>query len=92
MTKRWEKHVLYGGLQFNNVVQGLARDKLVSSMFRLEAAGYPLVLTVHDENLSEVLASFGSAVEYREIMATPDPWCLDMPVAVSAWEDLRYVK
>lgn len=91
-TKRWEPHVLYGGLQFNNIVQGLARDKLVSSMFRLEAAGYPLVLTVHDENVSEVDALFGSADEYRGIMAQPDDWCRDMPIAVSAWEDQRYVK
>lgn len=91
-TKRWAKAVLYGGLQFNNVVQGLARDKLVSSMFRLEAAGYPLVLTVHDENVSEVLKSFGSWQEYRDIMAAADDWCPDMPVAVGAWEDERYVK
>lgn len=91
-TKRWEVHYLYGGLQFNNVVQGLARDKLVASMFRLEAAGYPLVLTVHDENLSEVDEMFGSADEYRRIMAAPDDWCPDMPTAVGAWEDRRYVK
>lgn len=92
MTKRWEAHSLYGGLQFNNIVQGLARDKLVASMFRLEEAGYPLVLTVHDENLSEVNEAFGSAEEYREIMAAPDAWCRDMPTAVGAWEDRRYVK
>lgn len=91
-TKRWEAHRLYGGLQFNNIVQGLARDKLVSSMFRVEAAGYPLVLTVHDENVSEVDLLFGSADEYRGIMAQPDAWCADMPVAVSTWEDVRYVK
>jgi DNA polymerase len=92
-TKKWTDGLaLYGGLQFNNVVQGLARDKLVSSMFRLEERGYPLVLTVHDENLSEVDELFGSAEEYRAIMAEPDAWCADMPVAVSAWEDKRYVK
>lgn len=91
-TKRWEAHTLYGGLQFNNVVQGLARCKLVASMHRLEAAGYPLVLTVHDENVSEVDEAFGSAAEYQAIMAAPDDWCPDMPTAVGAWEDKRYVK
>ena len=91
-TKRWEANTLYGGLQFNNIVQGLARDKLVASMFRLEAAGYPLVLTVHDENVSEVPQGFGSWQEYRDIMAMPDDWCPDMPTAVGAWEDKRYVK
>lgn len=92
MTKRWGAQRLYGGLQFNNVVQGLARDKLVSSMFRLEQAGYPLVLTVHDETVSEVDEAFGSAKEYSRIMSQPDDWCIDMPVAVSTWEDKRYVK
>lgn len=91
-TKRWEAHSLYGGLQFNNVVQGLARDKLVASMFRLEAAGYPLVLTVHDENVSEVDEMFGSAAEYAAIMGEEDEWCPGMPTAVGAWEDRRYVK
>jgi DNA polymerase len=91
-TKRWMPHVLYGGMQFNNVVQGLARDKLTASMFRIEAAGYPIVLTVHDENLSEVDEAFGSAEEYRALMAQEDDWCADLPVAVTAWEDHRYVK
>jgi DNA polymerase bacteriophage-type len=90
-TKRWGPQRLYGGLQFNNVVQGLARDKLVSSMFRLEDAGYPLVLTVHDDNTSEVDEMFGSAAEYGAIMAEPDEWCPTMPVAVQAWEGARWV-
>lgn len=91
-TKRWMPRVLYGGMQFNNVVQGLARDKLTASMFRIEAAGYPIVLTVHDENLSEVDEAFGSADEYQAIMGRADAWCADLPVAVTAWEDHRYVK
>ena len=91
-SRQWKEQRLYGGLQFNNCVQGLARDKLVSSMFRLEEAGYPIVLTVHDENVSEVPEDFGSWHEYRDIMAMPDAWCADMPVAVGAWEDTRYVK
>jgi DNA polymerase len=61
-------------------------------MFRIEAAGYPIVLTVHDENLSEVDEAFGSAEEYRALMAQEDDWCADLPVAVTAWEDHRYVK
>lgn len=91
-TKRWGPQHLYGGLQFNNVVQGLARDVLVASMFRLEAAGYPLVLTVHDENVSEVDALFGSADEYTAIMLQPEPWMDGLPLAAASWEDQRYVK
>ena len=39
----------YGGVWTENIVSGIARDLLVAAMFRVEAAGYPIVLHVHDE-------------------------------------------
>jgi hypothetical protein len=61
-------------------------------MFRLERARYPLVLTVHDECLSEAPIGFGSADEYREILMEKDPWFAEVPIAATAWEGPRYVK
>ena len=34
----------YGGIWFENIVSGISRDILVEAMFRIEAAGYPIVL------------------------------------------------
>ena len=91
-TKKWQKNSLYGGLQCENVVQAIARDILAEGMFRLEDAGYPLVLTVHDENICEVPEGFGSPEELAELMSIVPAWAEGLPVAVSAWKDRRYVK
>lgn len=90
MQKGWRQIDLYGGSQCAHYVSGTARDILASAMLRLEAAGYPLVLTVHDEGLSEVDKDFGSAEEYRQILLQKDDWLKDVPIAATAWEGPRY--
>ena len=91
-TKQWAVQRLYGGLQCNNVVQGIAYDLLVEGMFRVEAAGFPIVLTVHDEILSEVPLDFGSVEEFERLMTPDVEWAAGLPVAVGAWEGERYAK
>jgi len=91
-TKQWKVQRLYGGLQCENVVQAIACDLLVDGMFRLEDAGYPIVLTVHDEVLSEVPQGFGSVEEFEKLMAPEVEWAAGLPIAVGAWEGERYAK
>ena len=92
VTKQWGPQRLYGGLQCNNVVQGTARDVMVNGMFAAEGAGYPLILTVHDELLAEVPESFGSVEEFKRLMLSPIPWLHGCPLSAAAWEAKRYVK
>lgn len=87
----WRKADLYGGAQMAHVVSGTARDVLVAAMHRLDA-DYPIVLTVHDEALSEVNKDFGSAEAYRRIMEVREPWFAPLPVTAKAWEGERYSK
>lgn len=90
---RWIKKYLYGGLQCENIVQGSSRCVMVDRMFAVEAKGYPLILTVHDELLAEPddLPGFNET-EFEQLMSVLPPWAAGLPLAVKAWEDYRYVK
>jgi len=91
--KRWATMNLYGGMQFNHIVQGTARDIMVDGMLEADKRGYPLVLTVHDELLAECPSGFGGADELADIMSTVPAWVVgDLPLAAKSWEDVRYAK
>jgi DNA polymerase len=82
----------YGGLWTENVVSGIARDLLAEAMLRIESAGYPIVLHVHDEVVSEVPIGFGSTDEFIRLMTRKPSWALELPIAASAWTGTRYSK
>jgi DNA polymerase len=84
-------HGAYGGLWTENVVSGIARDLLGEAMLRVEAAGYPIVLHVHDELVCEMPIGFGSE-EFTHLMTRKPAWALDVPIAAKAWVGERYSK
>lgn len=88
----WHKKAMYGGQQSENVNSGIARDILVDCGFDLEEAGYPVILDVHDELVTEPPIGHGSVEEVRAIMSRPRAWCPGFPLAAKAWEGPRYGK
>jgi DNA polymerase len=82
----------YGGLWVENVVSGIARDLLADAMLRIEAAGYLIVLHVHDEVVAEVPEGFGSAEEFTRLMTRNPSWALELAIAAKAWTGSRYTK
>lgn len=92
-TKRWSRITTYGGKFFENICQALAGDVLKSSMLPAEAAGYEIVLTVHDEIVSETPDTKDfSAKALSAIMASPRPWTTGLPLAAAGFETYRYRK
>lgn len=83
---------LYGGLQCENVCQAGCRDLLTPAMLRLEKAGYPIVLHVHDEAVAEVPIGFGSEKEFGDIMAEVPAWAKGLPIGVEVFTSRRYRK
>lgn len=91
-TRKWVRQKTYGGKLSENVTQAAARDVLVDGMGRVEVAGYPVVMHVHDEAVCELEAGTGSTDEFSHLMSINSPWCAGLPIAVDAWRGQRYTK
>lgn len=91
-TKKWGDKAFYGGLAVENITQAISRDIMAEAMLRVEQAGYEIVLTVHDEVLSEIPASFGSQEEFNDLMVELPAWAQGFPISAAGWRGKRYRK
>jgi DNA polymerase len=92
-TKQWARIKTYGGKLVENIVQAWARDVLFYSAPRAEAIGYEIVLSVHDEFVTETPDKPQySSDELAAIISTPHAWAADCPLAAAGFETHRYRK
>lgn len=93
VTRKWERCGTYGGSLAENVTQAVARDILVAGMRNVEAAGYPVVMHVHDEIVAEVPESCAKTVdEMSTLMSNVPHWAAGLPVTATGWTGRRYRK
>lgn len=92
VTRQWTSQIIWGGLLTENVVQATARDMMATAMMALEVKGYNVILSVHDEIISEVPDNFGSLNEMIDIMTQVPAWAKGCPINAEGKEGKRYRK
>lgn len=91
-TRKFEPISTYGGKLTENVVQAVARCLMSDAMIRAEDRGYNIIMSVHDELVSEVDKDFGSVKEFEQIMSELPAWAEGCPVDAEGWEGIRFKK
>src|SRR5262249_33598877 len=91
-TKQWAVESTWGGKLLENAVQGMCPAFLRGAILRLEAHDYPVILTVHDEPITEPPLGFGSVAEFAELMSVVPAWAPGFPLKADCGEGLRYAK
>ena len=92
LNRKWGRIETYGGKLVENIVQATARDVLAHSTATLEAAGYPTVMHVHDEVITEVPYGHGSVDELCALMSRGPKWSKGLPLAAEGFESTYYKK
>ena len=92
VTRQWTSQIIWGGLLTENVVQATARDLMAGAMMRLEMAGYPVIMSVHDEIICEVPDNHGTLAEMIDLMVEVPAWAKGCPIAAEGKEGPRYEK
>ena len=91
--KAWCHESTYGGKLVENACQAIARDVMAEGMVIAEAFAYPIVLTVHDELVTETPDTTDfSAIELSDILASGAEWTTGLPLAAKGFESQRYRK
>lgn len=92
-SRKWKRLKTFGGKLVENIVQAIARDVLADNMPNVEKRGYEIILSVHDELLTETPDSPDyNAKELSDLIATVPLWARGMPLAAAGFEAYRYRK
>lgn len=92
-TRQWKDVETYGGKIVENIVQAIARDCLADVMKRVTAAGYRIVMHVHDEIIADVpMEDQGAAEAITDIMNEDIGWAPGLPLKGETYETAFYRK
>lgn len=92
-TRAWCEIETTGPKVFENCVQAIACDQFAETIPLIEAAGYPCVLGVHDEHVTEPPDTDEYTAEGLSALLCADlGWNAGLPLAAKGFETPRYHK
>lgn len=93
-TRQWSTRYTYGGKFSADATQATARDILFYNLPAIEREGFPVVLRVHDELVTEPLDDVKYSVDKLVALITRRPSFVDdkLPLAADGFEAKRYRK
>lgn len=92
-SRKWQRLRTYAGRITENLTQAVSRDVLAYNMLDVENAGYEIVLSVHDELLTETPDTDEySAERLAQLMSANRPWSRGLPLAAAGFTTKRYKK
>jgi DNA polymerase len=95
------RYPFYPGLTFQHAVQAIARDLLANGMHKVEAAGYPVVMSIHDEVICEIpwekrseefSDSSHDVGQFTDLLCEMPHWADGIPLLADGWSGFRYRK
>ena len=89
---RWCQQDTYGGRLSENDTSAASRDLLAEAMVRVDAAGIPIVMSVHDELIAEMPIDKADPDELCRLMSILPPWAKGLPVTATGWAGSFYRK
>lgn len=94
ISKKWERDSTYGGALAENITQAVARDLMADAMLRVEEYNYRVLLTVHDELITEqeYIDGVDATEVFKRLMEQLPAWAEGLPVKVETWKGQRYAK
>ncbi len=92
-SRKWTRISTYGGKLFENVCQAGSRDIMAANMPEIEKREFNIVLSVHDELITEAKDhDYWSAQWLSNLLSTNPEWAEGLPLAAGGFESYRYRK
>jgi DNA polymerase len=94
ITGQWAWIDTYGGKLSENIIQAIARDLLADGMRRLDAAGFDIVMHVHDEVVADIPNASTDFVisEMCKILGEPVKWAQGLGTPAEGFTTNYYKK